>query len=83
MYDLGSSRAVRRGFGGADAGGGIEERRAGVVRKRRWRRPVAGGACLCTMYDLRCTIWGIRALARGAGAFSVLVKFLENAVYFV
>ena len=52
MYDLGSSRAYARVWRNRN-GGGIMEQRTDIVRKRR--EAVADGACLCTMYDFRCT----------------------------
>ena len=64
MYDVrsticGSSRAVWRGVWRSRCGGGIVERRASVIRKRRWRLAVL-------MYDVRSTIWGSsRAVWRG------------------
>ncbi len=44
-------------------------------RDEMLQEAVADRVCLCTIYDVRCTIWGIPALARecgGAGAVAEL-----------
>ena len=79
MYDLGNSRALR---------GDAERVRTGCPRAvigRSYKAAGGGGAwrrlctteadkvCLCTMYDVRCTIAIIARFARGGGG--------ENADY--
>ena len=56
MYDLGSERALRGNL-------------AKLKRRPSYETVIGGGSkgaeadgvCPCTKYDVRCTIWGVRA----------------------
>ena len=59
MYDLGSERALR---------GEAEQMRAGclgAVIGGGSKGAGADGVCPCTKYEVRCTIWGVRARCAG------------------